>query len=280
MTKPAFPILWAFLLSTFTWHANAEENKTLADKFLEAAASEAGKRVMALIWDSAGEAIKNSSGNSWRPGSAHPRYPNVIASSSNNNWIPAPGYRWANPVEKNDWSVLSANSETGLTSANNAADLQRQIKSYRVIYGGADGVNLRSIPGGPEILATAFSTNSHIIASFSPAPYPAKGTDWVKVKLRGWMVRSGQRYRFLSDIDTENAFVSWNGNGDSRDNFVALRSEPSLNGSLLAKIYTGTSVKKTGQQDAESYSWNQVEIVGWMAVRVTIGRQQELLAEN
>ena len=36
----------------------------------------------------------------WSPGIRHTNHPNVVASSKEGNWTPAPGYKWANNLTR------------------------------------------------------------------------------------------------------------------------------------------------------------------------------------
>ena len=55
---------------------------------------------------SANDTPDYSSSSSWTPGTPHPEFVNVVAGETEGKWIPAPGYRWINAEDKNNWNVI------------------------------------------------------------------------------------------------------------------------------------------------------------------------------
>lgn len=163
----------------------AEE--TVMDSLFKGMAYEIGGRVMGAIIDNITQGSRPKSKLNWYPGAYHPRYPNVIADTSPNVWKPADGYVWGNPNDTNDWTVIPKNISRA--SYFLQSDSNKPSTHYQVVYSGSDGVNLRSAPGGKDILATAFKQSVVLIQSLSTRPYLVRDIPWVKVKLIGWMAR-------------------------------------------------------------------------------------------
>jgi hypothetical protein len=67
----------------------------------------------------------------WVPGQANPDYPNVIASDTEGDWIPAPGYFWMNPDDAADLHVV-----------NYRGDIENVDVDYDVSENGISGMRI------------------------------------------------------------------------------------------------------------------------------------------
>ncbi len=243
--------------------------------FVKGMAYEIGGRLMGAIIDNMVKSPKSQL--KWYQGAAHPRYPNVIADNSPNTWRPAEGYVWANPNDSNDWTVIlkKSNRASYFMDSNS---LPSNI-SYQVVYGGSDGVNLRSAPGSKDIIATAYKQSVIAIHGLSYKPYFVDNIPWVKVKLVGWMAkkRHDKEYPYILPVQGNLAYVAWDGGDDESDNFIALKARPNISTTRIAKVYTNTSIRISESQDNGNYEWVKAELIGWMALSNRNGTQ--LLSE-
>ena len=255
-------LIFTFTACFFLFSSNfVHAEKGLLGNVIDGAAQEVGKRLMGGFLDSLSQPNSAPTSNTWRPGSYHPRYPHVIASDTPNNWMPESGYVWADGNDRNDWTVIPNTANRSSYFIGNAS------KNYEVVYGGRDGVNLRSSPGGKDIISTAYKQRLVSIKGLSEEPYYLKGIPWVKVKLIGWMVKSSKSHTYVTPVTSDFAYISWNGDGNPTDNFMALRAGASTKATRIAKVYTYTSVKVIESKSDSNFEWIKAEIVGWMAVK-------------
>lgn len=205
---------------------------------------------------------------SWSAGQPHPRYPNVISTAKQNEWRPASGYVWADPSDDNDWTVIRSGETRSSYAAPSYADNHEGGRIYTVAYTGSDGVSLRSTPGGDDVIATVYKTSDTRLMVISTTPYRVDGLDWVKVRLRGWMAMRHLRSGDVNVARLQNGvgYVKWDGAGDPKDNFVAMRTL-GHNAQRLAKVYHNTSVRLGQTRVDGSYEWVESEVVGWIALR-------------
>ena len=74
------------------------------------------------------EQTPSQDSSEWISGSPHPTYEHVIAGTTKNNWIAAPGYKWLNPDNKSDLSVIAKEMiGIGITFEINTEITQPQI---------------------------------------------------------------------------------------------------------------------------------------------------------
>jgi hypothetical protein len=150
---------------------------------------------------------------------------------------------------------------------------------YTVVYGGTDGVNVRSQPNG-KLLATAFEQTAAPITGLTSFPSRTNGIPWIKVELEGWMAQRKltKSKPYLQGLDGGIFQVIWDGGGDPNDNYISLKSSPDVSSTRIAKVYTGTNVR-TGRMMANGdFEWVEAKLVGWMALRS--GRGTQLLART
>lgn len=250
------------------WVAPADaEDDTVVDRFFKGAAEEAGSRAMGAIIDHLFSDRPQVSSN-WKAGAPHPRYPNVVSDAEQNRWRPAPGFVWADPTDPNDWTVMSLSASRSSYSAPLLADGHQGATRYTVVYGGQDGVSVRSSPGGEDVIATAYKAPGTSFLVLSTSPYYTNSIGWVKVRLAGWMAKRNLRNGDTNVATLENGlgYVRWDGNGNPKDNFVALRTLGS-NSQRLAKVYHNTSVRLGQSQTDSDYEWVEAELVGWVALK-------------
>jgi hypothetical protein len=260
-------ILVPFLTSFVIWAAPAHAEEDIVDHFFKGAAEEAGSRAMGAIIDYILSDRPQVSSN-WKAGIPHPRYSNVVSDTQQNRWRPSPGFVWADPTDPNDWTVISANASRSSYSAPLLAGGHQGATRYAVVYGGEDGVSVRSSPGGEDVIATAYKARGASFLVLSTSPYYTNGIGWMKVRMVGWMAKRNLRNgdTNVATLDNGLGYVRWDGNGNPKDNFVALRSLGSTS-QRLAKVYHNTSLRLGKSQFDTEYEWVEAELVGWMALK-------------
>lgn len=249
----------------------AEDKDSLWRAFFKGAAEEAGSRIMGGIIDgltSPSSQPNPQASTEWTSGAAHPRYPHIVSGDTVDKWKPAAGYVWADPTDGNDWTVIPAGASRAAYNAPPLAAAQQAAKPYVVVYDGEDGVNLRSSPGGFDIIATAFKTSGTLFTVISTEPVISGGIPWVKVRFTGWMARHNLRNGDINVATLQNSlgYVLWDGAGDPKDNFIAMKSQADISSHRLAKVYHNTSVRLGDSRNSGSYEWIEAELIGWAAV--------------
>lgn len=141
-------------------------------------------------------------------------------------------------------------------------------KKYKLAYKSEDGECLRNKPGG-EVLATIYYGQDTRITILSDSAVDFRGLEWFQVSVKGWMA-----YRNLKNGDINIALssslgvVTWNGGGDPKDNFIAMRTL-GLNGKRIAKVYHGSEIVIADTKIYGNYEWVYAEIVGWLSFSET-----------
>ena len=138
--------------------------------------------------------------------------------------------------------------------------------AYTVVYSGKDGVSVRDDPGG-RLLATAHIQQTVPVGALS-TPVMFNGVPWIKVEIVGWMARKKHTRdsSYFADLGNGISRVTWDGNGNPNDNFIALKALPDISSPRAAKVFTGTDVY-TGQGVLGSaFEWVPARLVGWMAI--------------
>lgn len=255
--------------------AAASDAEKLWDASSRTIGDEAGERTMDLITQDLEDLENLEDGDTpppaveeaWVAGTPHPRYPNVVSSVRRNEWQPRSGYVWADPSNRNDWTVLREGEDRSIYQPAPYVSGDIPNIAWSVVYRGRDGVNVRAEPGGTSILATAYHQNVATIRGLSAKPVYKNGIPWVKVELHGWMAKRklGKSYSYLAELGDGNAIVTWNGRGDPDDNFIALKAGPNIQAKRIAKVYTHTSISTGESQVSGSFEWVRARFVGWMA---------------
>jgi len=159
-----------------------------------------------------------------------------------------------------------------LTSSPDQATYSHQTQSaYTVVYSGEDGVNVRDEPGG-RLLATAQMQQTVPIGALS-APVMFNGVPWIKVEIVGWMARKKHTRdsSYFADLGNGLSRVTWDGNGNSNDNFIALKPLPDISSPRAARVFTGTDIYTGEGVVGSSFEWVPARLVGWMAMQSSKG---------
>lgn len=243
----------------------------VAKGFAVGIAQEAGKRLMSTIIDGNKWGIQEDSQRkanaSWEINRSHPVYSHVISTSNRGEWKPEKGYIWQNSQDGNDWSVMPIKNYKQRKS-NTSDNLD-----YQVVYTGRDGVNVRSTPKGKHILATTYKQNT-IPLKYISSNY-AGNKKWKKFKITGWMVKKSNKTKkeYLSNNSNNIATITWDGDGDPRDNYVNLRINTNFKSKIVARVYTNTSVRVVNNKFKKNRKWVKVELIGWLLVKTSKGQQ-------
>lgn len=261
-----------FLMLLLTNIAHGEDSLLggIAKGIATGMAQEAGKRLMSTIIDGTSSGIEGDEKRvkvRWERNRPHPVYNHVISTETRGEWKPENGYVWQNFQDGNDWSVVRVRYYKKNNSRSNNT-------FYRVVYSGKDGVNVRSTPNGKQILAAAYNQSTIPFKYLSSNPNGNR--NWKKFKITGWMVKkSKRRHKEYLVVNLDNiATIIWDGDGNPRDNFVNLRTTTNFkSNNIVARVYTNTSVRVTGRKMIKNREWVNVELIGWMLIKTSRGKQ-------
>lgn len=148
-----------------------------------------------------------------------------------------------------------------------SASIAQTAQRYTVVYGGTDGVSIRSTPGGTEI-ATAHKGSGTSFVVLSPKPQYVDGIPFVRIRMNGWMAKRNLKNGAVNIGTLEDGFgyVTWDGDRNPKDAFIALRTRPS-DSQRLAKVFHQTRIKLGSSRLDSSYEWVQAELDGWCGLR-------------
>ena len=138
---------------------------------------------------------------------------------------------------------------------------------YTIAYKGADGVSIRSSPGG-DVIATAYFGPDTRLTILSEAPEPVDGLQWVQIKVDGWLAKRNLKSGDINiaTLADGTGVITWDGGGDPNDNFIAMRTLGSK-GSRIAKVYYKTKVMLGESKNSGNYEWAESSFTGWLPIR-------------
>lgn len=176
----------------------------------------------------------------WKPGKSHPKYPNVVASTKENTWIPAEGYEYKDP--KGSWEVYwlpgKAHSKhenviTGTTPNKWSPASGYEWKVANTLW------EVRWSPG------KAHPKHKNLVADITPHKWsPAHGYKWI-INILGpseaeWVpgIKYSADYPEIISSDTPDIWLTHGGVGV----MIALKGDYPI----ITKVHYRSPAKKAG----------------------------------
>ncbi|MDF1752026.1 MAG: SUMF1/EgtB/PvdO family nonheme iron enzyme [Verrucomicrobiales bacterium] len=138
-------------------------------------------------------------------------------------------------------------------------------KPVVVTYTGKDGINLRE--------DTSFGSSNRLGAIYpqSKIPLTQIGEDtevdtetWVNIEVQGWIPTKVNSYTFLEDQGNGTWKVVWS---KPNDRYVAMRTGPSSDDTLISKVNYGSIVTETDSKTIGSRHYIYAKFSGWVVKR-------------
>lgn len=141
----------------------------------------------------------------------------------------------------------------------------RQL-AYRVVYTGKEGAGVRAGPGAEATKLAALYPQTQIPLVPTGKERSLGSIRWLEVQITGWLVIQSSTKRFLSPCPQ-----GWQVNPAS-DGFLSMRTAPSTDAGLVAKVLPGTRVQGTETESSGSQRWVFASLQGWIAEQAHSGR--------
>ena len=172
-------------------------------------------------------------------------------------------------VEVEEWGENAVAVRKADQEAKESPSLDSDLE-YRVVYGGTDGLNVRSSASlDSEILAAVFPSDTPLLGVEGPIRSP-DGRVWIRLAISGWMPIKGREKIFLSSAQDGIYAVVWDRPGDR---FVSMRTGTGVDFPLVAKVISGTRVEGATLRQIGSIEYVYATLTGWVVMTGPSGTQ-------